>query len=126
MPSLFSQLHKRYKTPYVAIMFLVAITLIAPWLGRTALTWIVDMSSTGVSIAYLVTCLAAANCLALIKTVKLTDRFIKCLRLLAQFLPLSFTVTIVAIFTGVVIYAILYCVRWLDDSRIGVLLYSFT
>lgn len=61
MPSLFSQLHKRYKTPYVAIMFLVAITLIAPWLGRTALTWIVDMSSTGVSIAYLVTCLAAAK-----------------------------------------------------------------
>lgn len=29
--------------------------------GRTALTWIVDMSSTGVSIAYLVTCLAAAK-----------------------------------------------------------------
>ncbi|HAR6296744.1 TPA: APC family permease [Staphylococcus pseudintermedius] len=61
MPSLFSQLHTKYKTPYVAIMFLVANTLIAPWLGRTALTWIVDMSSTGVSIAYLVTCLAAAK-----------------------------------------------------------------
>ncbi|GAB0314049.1 hypothetical protein JPSP42_20550 [Staphylococcus pseudintermedius] len=25
MPSLFSQLHTKYKTPYVAIMFLVAI-----------------------------------------------------------------------------------------------------
>jgi amino acid transporter len=39
-------------TPYIAIIFLVTITLIAPWLGRTALTWIVDMSSTGVSIYY--------------------------------------------------------------------------
>ncbi len=61
MPSVFSKLHHRYKTPYVAIIFLVAITLIAPWLGRTALTWIVDMSSTGVSIAYFVTCLSAAK-----------------------------------------------------------------
>src|SRR5699024_4658640 len=55
MPSVFSKLHNKYKTPYVAIIFLVAITLIAPWLGRTALTWIVDMSSTGVSIAYFIT-----------------------------------------------------------------------
>ena len=55
MPKAFSKLHPKYKTPYVAIIFLVAITLIAPWLGRTALTWIVDMSSTGVSIAYFIT-----------------------------------------------------------------------
>lgn len=61
MPSVFSKLHNRYKTPYIAIIFLVAITLIAPWLGRTALTWIVDMSSTGVSIAYFITCLSAAK-----------------------------------------------------------------
>ncbi|HAP2020171.1 TPA: APC family permease, partial [Escherichia coli] len=61
MPTVFSKLHRRYKTPYVAIIFLVAITLIAPWLGRTALTWIVDMSSTGVSIAYFITCLSAAK-----------------------------------------------------------------
>ncbi|MGO2869596.1 MAG: APC family permease, partial [Staphylococcus equorum] len=61
MPSVFSKLHKKYKTPYIAIFFLVSVTLIAPWLGRTALTWIVDMSSTGVSIAYLITCLSAAR-----------------------------------------------------------------
>ncbi|MDO0983553.1 APC family permease [Staphylococcus hominis] len=61
MPKAFSKLHPKYKTPYVAIIFLVAITLIAPWLGRTALTWIVDMSSTGVSIAYFITCLSAAK-----------------------------------------------------------------
>ena len=61
MPKAFSRLHPKYKTPYVAIIFLVAVTLIAPWLGRTALTWIVDMSSTGVSIAYFITCLSAAK-----------------------------------------------------------------
>lgn len=59
VPKVFSKTHPKYKTPYVAIIFLVSLTLIAPWLGRTALTWIVDMSSTGVSIAYFVTCLAA-------------------------------------------------------------------
>ena len=32
MPKAFSKLHPKYKTPYVAIIFLVAITLIAPWL----------------------------------------------------------------------------------------------
>ncbi|MCY1574944.1 APC family permease [Staphylococcus pettenkoferi] len=61
MPTVFSKLHPKYKTPYVAVIFLVAMTLIAPWLGRTALQWIVDMSSTGVSIAYFVTCLSAVR-----------------------------------------------------------------
>ncbi|MCU5746863.1 APC family permease [Staphylococcus sp. SQ8-PEA] len=61
MPEVFSKIHPKYKTPYVAIIFLVLMTLITPWLGRTALQWIVDMSSTGVSIAYFVTCLSAAR-----------------------------------------------------------------
>lgn len=68
MPKVFSKLHPKYKTPYVSIIFLVALTLIAPWLGRTALTWIVDMSSTGVSVAYFVTCLAAAKLFSYDKT----------------------------------------------------------
>ena len=33
MPTMFSKLHPKYKTPYVAIVFLVAVTLIAPCLG---------------------------------------------------------------------------------------------
>ena len=60
-----SKLHSKYKTPYVTIIFLVGVSLIAPWLGRTALTWIVDMSSTGVSIAYFITCLSAAEIIQL-------------------------------------------------------------
>ncbi|MBL7565859.1 APC family permease [Staphylococcus saccharolyticus] len=61
MPTVFSKLHSRHKTPYVAIIFLVAVALVAPWLGRTALTWIVNTSSTGVSIAYFITCLSAVK-----------------------------------------------------------------
>ena len=77
MPTVFSKLHSKHKTPYVAIIFLVAVSLIAPWLGRTALTWIVDMSSTGVSIAYFITCLSATNYLVLINRVIRMHQFIK-------------------------------------------------
>ena len=33
MPTVFSKLHSKHKTPYVAII-LVAVSLIAPWLGE--------------------------------------------------------------------------------------------
>lgn len=59
MPSVFKKLHPKYNTPYISIIFILVLALVAPWLGRTALTWIVDMSSTGVSIAYFITCLSA-------------------------------------------------------------------
>jgi amino acid transporter len=52
LPDAFRQLHPKYKTPYVGILFTMAICLIAPWFGRQALLWVVDMSSTGVAIAY--------------------------------------------------------------------------
>ncbi|SFJ46052.1 Amino acid transporter [Halobacillus dabanensis] len=52
LPDIFRQLHPKYKTPYVGILFTMAICLIAPWFGRQALLWVVDMSSTGVAIAY--------------------------------------------------------------------------
>lgn len=52
LPDIFRQLHPKYKTPYVGILFTMTICLIAPWFGRQALLWVVDMSSTGVAIAY--------------------------------------------------------------------------
>lgn len=36
-----------------AILFLTAISLVAPWFGREVISWIVDMSSLGASVAYL-------------------------------------------------------------------------
>lgn len=59
MPRQFKELHPKYNTPYKAIIFIIVLALISPWAGRTALQWIVDMSSTGVSVAYFVTCLSA-------------------------------------------------------------------
>src|SRR5699024_9727008 len=42
-----------------AIIVTVILASIAPWFGRQALTWVVDMSSIGVSIAYFYTCFTA-------------------------------------------------------------------
>ncbi|ALX49928.1 APC family permease [Lentibacillus amyloliquefaciens] len=59
IPAAFSKLHPKYKTPYVGIIFTVLVTMLAPWFGRQALTWVVDMSSVGVTIAYFYTCYTA-------------------------------------------------------------------
>src|SRR5690625_4131896 len=59
MPEVFGKLHPKHETPYVAIIFTVSISAFAPWFGREALVWVVDMSSIGVSIAYLYTAYTA-------------------------------------------------------------------
>ena len=59
IPSWFGELHAKYKTPANAITFVLIIALIAPFFGRTALGWIVDMSSIGAAIGYCYTSLAA-------------------------------------------------------------------
>ncbi|MBO7080632.1 MAG: APC family permease [Neisseriaceae bacterium] len=52
LPAWFGKLHNEYKTPRNAIFFIMLISLIAPFFGRTALGWIVDMSSIGAAIGY--------------------------------------------------------------------------
>jgi amino acid transporter len=59
LPPWFGKLHKDYKTPYNSILFIMVISMIAPFFGRTALNWIVDMSSLGAAIRYGYTSLAA-------------------------------------------------------------------
>ena len=59
LPAWFGKLDTRYKTPANAIKFILIIALIAPFFGRTALGWIVDMSSIGAAIGYGYTSLAA-------------------------------------------------------------------
>ncbi len=59
LPIWFGELHEKYKTPAHAILFVMVIALIAPFFGRTALNWIVDMSSIGAAIGYGYTSLAA-------------------------------------------------------------------
>lgn len=55
VPTIFAKIHPKNKTPHYAVLFVLLVCLIAPWLGRTALNWIVDMSSVGVSVAFLAT-----------------------------------------------------------------------
>lgn len=59
LPGIFGKLHPKFKTPVFAILFVLAISLIAPFFGRTALGWIVDMSSIGAAIGYGYTSAAA-------------------------------------------------------------------
>lgn len=61
VPTGFAKLHPRWNTPYLGIVFVCAICLIAPWFGRQALQWVVDMSSVGVTIGYTYTCVVAFN-----------------------------------------------------------------
>lgn len=59
LPTPFAKLHKKYNTPYVAILFVMIVSLVAPFFGREVLGWIVDMSSIGAAIGYGFTSAAA-------------------------------------------------------------------
>lgn len=59
LPEWFGVLHVRYKTPKNAILFVLIVSCIAPFFGRTVLGWIVDMSSVGAAIGYGYTSLSA-------------------------------------------------------------------
>lgn len=59
LPSWFGQVHPTYNTPANAILFTIVLSLIAPWFGRQALSWVVDMSSVGTILAYGFTSLTA-------------------------------------------------------------------
>lgn len=52
IPGVFSRLHPKYKTPYVCILFIGALSCISPFFGRTILVWLVDAGSFMVVIAY--------------------------------------------------------------------------
>ncbi|WP_085506082.1 APC family permease [Thalassobacillus devorans] len=59
LPRIFAKLHPKYETPFVGIIFTCLITLSAPFFGRQALLWVVDMSAIGVTIAYFYCCAVA-------------------------------------------------------------------
>jgi len=59
LPEVFHKLHTKYNTPYAGIIFTAILCSFAPWFGRSALLWVVDMSSVGVTIAYFYCCATA-------------------------------------------------------------------
>ncbi|MCQ2478650.1 MAG: APC family permease [Clostridia bacterium] len=67
LPAFFGKIDEKCGTPKNAIIFVLVLSLIAPWFGREALGWIVDMSSIGAAIGYTYTSIATY------KTLKLTE-----------------------------------------------------
>ncbi|MBD1222168.1 APC family permease [Virgibacillus halodenitrificans] len=59
LPNIFSKLHPKHNTPHIGILFTLALTIMAPFFGREALLWVVDMSALGVTIAYFYACFVA-------------------------------------------------------------------
>ena len=59
VPKRFGAIHKRYKTPHLAIILILVVSVIAPFFGRVAIGWVVSMCAVGTAIAYFYTCAAA-------------------------------------------------------------------
>lgn len=53
LPAVFGRLHKKYRTPYVAIFLIGAVCLTAPLLGMNALVWFMDTSTFCALISYI-------------------------------------------------------------------------
>jgi len=53
LPRVFAELHPRYNTPANAIILIGVVTSIAPFLGRSAMVWLVDAGGLGIVLAYL-------------------------------------------------------------------------
>lgn len=59
VPRRLGELKGKGRTPRNAIFLVCAVCLVTPWFGRAALTWVVDMSSTGITVAYFYACFCA-------------------------------------------------------------------
>lgn len=60
LPKWFEKLSPKYGTPRNAIVFVMIMSLFAPWFGREILLWIVDMTSVGAAIVFAYTTASAA------------------------------------------------------------------
>lgn len=58
IPHVFSKIHEKHKTPVYTLMLIGFLTLLAPFLGRQALTWLVDVANMGCCVAYFIVALA--------------------------------------------------------------------
>ena len=58
LPNIFASLHKKYKTPAVAVIFVGVLSILSPFLGRQMLVWIVDAGNLGCCLAYFLVALS--------------------------------------------------------------------
>lgn len=71
LPKSFSKIHPEHNTPWVAILFLGLLSMIAPLFGRVMLVWIVDAANFACCLAY---CIVAMSFLRLRKIKPNMDR----------------------------------------------------
>lgn len=90
IPTIFTNKNKFGEAKYI-IMFITIISLIAPWFGRKVLTWIVDMSSIGATIAYGYVCYIMFRKSRLYKEkfIGLVGLMISCIFALLLLIPVS-------------------------------------
>ena len=62
LPSYFSKVDPKRRTPVRALAFVAAMAFIGSFFGRTVLGWFVDLLSLGVLVAYGYTALAVIHC----------------------------------------------------------------
>lgn len=60
LPKRLGKIDAKHGTPKNAILFLMVISLIAPWFGRQVLVWIVDMTAVGGALAFCYTTASAS------------------------------------------------------------------
>lgn len=62
LPHRFTRLHPRFRTPAAATTIIMGISLLVPFLGRTVISWIIDLMSLAALIAYIYVSLAVLLC----------------------------------------------------------------
>lgn len=58
LPDWFARLHPKYRTPSNAILFIGALSVVAPFFGRPALVWMVDAGGLAIIVAFLMVSLS--------------------------------------------------------------------
>jgi amino acid transporter len=53
VPAWFGRLHPRFRTPGNALIFIGALSVIAPFFGRQTLVWMVDAGGLSITVAYI-------------------------------------------------------------------------
>ena len=54
IPRKFAKIHPEHRTPVNTLLLIGFLTLLAPFLGRQALTWLVDVANMGCCVAYFI------------------------------------------------------------------------
>lgn len=71
LPKVFGSVHKKHKSPWVAVLFVGGVCMLSPLLGRNALVWLINTSSLCALIAY---CFVIISFLVLRREDKELDR----------------------------------------------------